>query len=482
MSADLFDLGLRLRARREGRAMLRSASTRAAVRPDALLVAVAQMPGDHAGLWALGSGAADSTGRPRVASVGDPRDWKQQEALWADVWSLLARSAVRCAEDRVAPQIVVASRPAAEMLEASSARFVGSDDADARRAAEFVQFCCQRAAVSGSQVMVVLADVLADHAVTGGEAGDESRLGVMLAWLAAAGDASIDPGEMLARFDNEDVTAGDRSGAGDDCHTPLMLDRGPLGRAVEALVKAERSSSTAVSVRSAAVRKHLVSLMTVRAQRLAAGVDALRGLNLPALPDLAGFAAADLEAWERWTASRDAGYRVWTRDRAAGAAISLTERENAVDLWHRALVWGDPLDRARNAAEGRVVDGVSDGAWGIVCPGLVRARPGDEFVLFTEDRAGPTVTIVDLDLAATGTVVRGSSDELPPPAGEQMQLCVPPPDFAMAKRSRIRTAMRVREPHWTTDPKLPAPARLDRGDVFAGNDPLTAAFALRSPQ
>lgn len=474
MSAGLFDLGLRLRARAEQRPVLRAGAARCRVRDGGLLVAVAAMPGDHAGLWAAAVSEADGTGRPKTVAVGDPRDWKQQERLWADLWPLLSRATVRCEEAGTAPQIVVASRPAAELLEAASSRFIGSDNDDARRSAELVQFVCQRSMIAGSQTLVVATEALAAHVTTGGEAADEHRLGVLLAWVHAT-----DPADLAARLAALDS---DIDGDGDDTHTPVDLDRGDLGKKVEALVKAAARSPQMVETRAMSVRKILTGLLVDRHARLAAAAAAVNDLGLPAMGDLAGFAADDLDAWAQWQSSRDAGYRVARRDRPARAAVALTEREEAVDLWERALIWSDPIERARQATEGRVIDGTADGTWGVTCDGLVRARPGDEFVLYTLDRDGPTVTIVGLDNIGSGTVVHATTaaNAAPPPAGTPVQLCPPPPDFGAARRARIRTARRVRQPHWTHHPDQPAPPPQPHPDPFTGGDPLDAARALRA--
>lgn len=458
MSANAFDLGLRLRAYEDNAPVARAARCHFRLRRNADVVVVATMTGEPDAIWGIAYG---QWGGQRASTfseaVPDPRSFNDQVALFSRFGSKL-----RAVHDRQPegwyPQVIALSPPAWQHLHAAASRLARVDDLDARYAAEMLMWASERLEHPGSQAVAILSNLFAEHWTAPAPADEDDLLDT---WLAAFAGEVGRHGRPIPRseFDHHD----------DARTTPSFDERVRKPLAAMARARAANRELQAKTMGNAIPPQvnTIVSQRFARAQRLLRVYEALSPEPLDGLDQIA---ADDFYTWTRFRQSRERGFRLARQDRFRDAVMGLRSREQAAETWERLLINGDPLYRSRAVHDGRAVEGtIVESAFETfvvrTLQPVLRFRSGTEVVAI--DAPHLAGDLVSLNLAGSGeaidVTVRLAKPSLDRPApGLPVVLVEPTPDFGMAVRSQGNAIKRLTALTWLHDPDAATPRSLGR--------------------
>lgn len=436
MSSDLFNLGMRLRARHETRILPATATKRISWEPDARVITVLAQPGDHGAVWAIAVGMTRTA--PAVIAVGDPRSWQAQAELWHKLGERLTSWLQQCINEERYPTLITTDRAALDRLADSARRVVRSENATAtaRAAARWVILTRVLARTAGQQVAVPLVEALREHYITGADAADEYHLRLWATW------------PNLPDGWDEPMTS-----------IPPNLD----AEGTSLLKNWRRLQQDDVAMRDAVagqVAAIITPILKTRHKFLldaAALLDAHPGRTLPSAVQRARAAARSFAYWSGQDGKAP----------HPGSKINtLAEREHEAEAWLAALREHDPVELARGAADGDVLDGWCDG--NVVTSGqpLLRLRAGDQMYLRDSGEGWRESAKVESVTGEAGawTVV---FDRVPA-AGRVLAWSRPGPMPKMRSRDQLG---------WTHNPNAAAP-EVEAPSV-AGKSLLAEALAAR---
>lgn len=357
MTATHFDLGLRLKAHTLNSRVRRTSTARIAIDPNAMLIAIITAPGDHSGLWAVGTGT--TRGKPSIASAADPRLWSSQSELWDKLGNTWAGWIADHTSNNTLPQFVVANTQAADRLYASALLIARSDktSANAQRAARAFVIAHHNARAAGQQSLVKLTEVFTEHFITPFDPLDERHLGHWLGHPVRTGD-----------WQQPDVALPDGA---DASTTPLGKAWDRMNRHANGLSRVDVSQ-----IHGQAITLHTSKEITARFTRLREAVQLLSA-HLPAPLPLCAVNAAQEAAEHTYYQTQERTPSDWS---IRAQWRTLGHREKRASQWQEALYANDALERARGAASGDVLVASrleGQGARFVSSQQQVRVRPGD---------------------------------------------------------------------------------------------------------
>ena len=481
MSVEAFRAGMELRSRHLGRAVPAAGRRRVVVHPEAVGVVALAMAGERTGLWGIAFGKVRRSD-PKIAAVGDARDYSEQTRLWREMASVFATAGKE-------PQLIVPSRQTARLLVESAARFRYHEDPGVAQAAEMAWWCLTRREVAGSHSAVVLTESLGEHFAIGADDGTDDDLRVWLAWIGATDqeDLELRVAKRLAEPPDPktDVDFDEKLWPKVERRDKERAERRQLADEILSKVKRRRlEKDIALQARTRASTVKVALLPTLRAgwSRLRTAAELLGNDPRPALADLEKFCEADQESWAREVSRRERGFGMSRRDSARTAVIGMAEAEAAQGCWEGALVWDDPMARLEALAAGHAVAGTvteSDAAGFTIAASTegARARVGDAMAFMGPN--GPLgLDVVDVsdDGGAVSVSVEWSGGGFPRVAGDEAVLWPPPPDYS--RRFLGWLSGRIKEKHWALgDHDGGSPSA--QTSTATGPDPLAAVEALR---
>ncbi len=356
--ASVWDAQLRLEAWQRRRAVVRAGALHAAVRPDALIVCPLAMAGEDPSLHAV---AVGRIGAPmKLLCAPDPRAPRHQLELYARLHRELephVRAAMSLDGETAFPQLIVPSGSAAAILgglagrlpwlpepDGDGARDARRHHADAVALGRILVHYAKRWPVEGQQSVLSASALLAEHWAFGMELTD--HLGAMLLW--------IDPptGEDLLQA----AAAEEHRPMG--AKTDAAMDAASLDPALVQFAKVDRGGASGLrSFRRKEIEDLLRGVLAPVYDGVQDAVAAVNGLGLAPLDGLADLCERERDSLAQHLAHIDSGGNLSKRDTAKAAVFALAEREDAVEQWVAAKLWGDPLERARARFEGDILHG-----------------------------------------------------------------------------------------------------------------------------
>ncbi|NKS71718.1 hypothetical protein GS531_00570 [Rhodococcus hoagii] len=311
----LVDLGMRFAALDLGQPVPAVQYQQQHVRPDARIISLMAMSGDHVGLWGVAIGTAELP-RPKMLVVADPRRRDEQTAVWRFLAEQLGSYLRWCDGQSMCPQIVVADEQCWSQLVAGAHRYAWSRDATLSSAAAAITVLAERVESAGQQAVVMAREVLDAHAMTGADPDQQRDLQALLAWHAPRADRQP-----------SGIAADDG-----DCVIPEDLDT-EISPLAKRLRRTERHSGVrAIETCRASLATLVEPVLAARWTRIVEALSALAALDLPLLPGLEEMAADDNRDWQRWAARRAEGKHP-LRPSVRSAMVALVAREYAAARW-----------------------------------------------------------------------------------------------------------------------------------------------------
>jgi hypothetical protein len=276
----LFDAGLRIAAGEANAPVLAAGTRRIVLRPDALVISIAAMPGQPDLLWTAGIAPPGATrpGDRAVAVAADPRHRGQHR----DVWTMLGVEMRRRWTDGHVPQIVVSTPAVWNHLRWAARHCINDTDRSAAWAAAVVEWVAERSEHPGSQALIIATDTLSTHVAIDVDPADTWTVDT---WLAAfkAGDPALS-----AVFD------------GDNDATINPDQDAVLERAVRKWGREDHGGhGNLAATASAPITNTLRQLVRRRHGRTAALAAIYQDLPIEPLAGLELFTADDADSWTR---------------------------------------------------------------------------------------------------------------------------------------------------------------------------------------
>lgn len=334
MTPGAFDLGMRLAAMAEARAVPATSTRRVHIHDDATLVAVRTMAGVDGSLFGVAVGRLGDA-KAKVAVAADPIINTEQARCFAEIG--------RQAGEHPHPSLVVSSKQACLELEwaAMRAEAVGGDDVT--RGVDIVQFCIGREHIAGADSLVIACDALTTHFAWPGQELDSGDLARCLAWVDG---------------ESPDLL-GERIGG---VRTPVDLDSSKLAK----LVKKHREERRKLpaGARDGALHRQRPEIAVALGALLRDDWALLRRagmvieeMNRPALPDAEKRCENEVAAWVRQRTSAEKGFRPNLRSSPRRAVTVLERAEQSLQSYRAVVLQHDELERLRAADDGRVLVG-----------------------------------------------------------------------------------------------------------------------------
>lgn len=457
MSANAYDLGLRLRAMETGSPVARSSCAHFRLRRNADVVAVATMTGEPDAVWGIAYGQWSSQRAASFAeAVADPRSFADQ----VDLFSRFGRK-LKAVHDLQPegwfPQVVVSSAPAWQHLHAASSRLARVEDLDARYAAEMFLWASERMEHPGSQAVTVLSALFGGHWTAPAPADEDELLDT---WLSAFSREMARYGRPITRS---------RDDHPDDARTTPAFDeevRKPLAAMARARTQGRPEQAKALAH---SIPPRVLKVVRDRFSRAAHLLRAYEALAPAPLAGIDALTEDDLYTWKRFRDSRERGFRVARQDRFKDAVMGLRSREQAAEAWERLLIYGDALVRQRAVHDGRAVDGTVAAAGNAeftvrTLQPMLRFRTGTKVAAVGHPHLdGEIVALGIAGSDATHLRVRLAKPTLEVASlAQPIMLVEPPPDFGMMKRSQGNALGRMKSLGWIHDLDQDPPPSLNR--------------------
>lgn len=482
MSHEL-DLVARMLAFDAGRAVPIASHLQVTIQPDALVICPIAMAGEDTTIHIVACGSIGQP--PKVRCVPDPRVRDNQYALFDWLGSQIESYFLSCRARGTFPQIWVPSSAAADCLDTLADRIrYNKENPTVKRFGELLSFATERRPIHGQQALMTATGALRLHFATGQQEGEDEHLGTLLTWIEPPRNKNVLAAVAVAEL--QPVGA----------KTDPDFDKVTLEPLVNAYNTARRAGGSGKSLerRAQLIEDALKPVVLPIYEATQRAIAILRARRWPQLPALSDLARREVEEFESFMSSRDAGYNLSLRDKPKAAAFKLTAREDAQQNTEAAIIHCDKVARARGRLSGHILAGLVEN------PQRVRLAPwrfAYRFVIASQQRVlrvrardglcqldDPRLQVVVEDVRRSGRVTRvsvrmtgGTRSVGLPSAGTSIELGPGAPDWDRLLRARVQLRDRLATPPWThngapipsaSPTSLPRPA-----------DPLVAVEGLR---
>jgi hypothetical protein len=345
MSA-LLDLVAKAISYQKKQAILVATRLKAALQPDALLLAPIVMAGEETALHAIALGTRGQN--INILMAADPRDREESNLLLAQLGVVIESYFASCRARGTFPQLIVSSSSEARCLDALSERCRAPYQPEAiQRLGALLAYPCERYEIAGQQCLLSAASLLREHYVFG--QSDSEHLGALLHWMhptqASTGSACF----------WEDLRSAEESPMG--LRTSVIVDR-----ALEPILKERKEAKQRNAPRRTLEALHqqahqlLAPEVTRRYQAIESALSVLESNKLSYLQPLQQLSQMEAEEFAHFMESRDKGFFIAKQDSAKAATFKLSSREDSFENYSIALLYHDPIEQARARMSGVIVD------------------------------------------------------------------------------------------------------------------------------